>query len=56
MFKPDSVKDNVYHVVYGNSYQGDESDDNRINVTVDNVKNIFLPIRAGYIVGNIKSH
>ena len=51
VFKPDSIKDNVYHVVYGNSYKGDNSDHNRINVTTDNVVNVFLPIRAGYIVG-----
>ena len=52
MFKPDSIKDNVYHVLYGNSYRGDDSDHNRINVTVNNViNNLFLPIRPGYIVG-----
>ena len=50
MFKPDSVKNNIYHVVYGNSYKGDEADDNRINVTLQ-FSDALLPIRAGYIVG-----
>ena len=51
IFQPDSVKDNVYHIVYGNSYRGEVVDNTTISVTVDNVNTPRLPIRPDYIVG-----
>ena len=51
IFEPDSVKDGVYHAVYGNLYRGDNAQDSMITVPVDNIDNIFIPIRPGYIVG-----
>ena len=51
IFEPDSVKDGVYHAVYGNLYRGDDAQDSMITVPVNNIDNTFIPIRPGYIVG-----
>ena len=51
IFEPDSVEDGVYHAVYGNVYRRDDAQDSMITVPVNNIDNIPIPIRPGYIVG-----
>ena len=55
VFKPDLNNSNVFHLVYGNSFNKDLDSQNgsRVTMEINYIVNVRarLPIRAGYIVG-----
>ncbi len=51
IFKPDDVNDDLYHLIYGNPYDGNNVQGSVITRPVNSGMGPFIPIREGYILG-----